>query len=166
MEDKKPEPHSTAAEIFKAVKGREPGPGELVALTGKEADAFLAEPSGMRLADYKIGESFWTPTGEWRCTDIGTRVITAIKLDQADPRNYNGPPYSIVEEVFDEYDMEGCYPTQEVMIEELGEVSNASSADVVTTADALRDATSEEVQNAAKRTLEKHRKAFSRLANS
>jgi len=59
--------------------------------------------------DFKIGDSFFTASGEWRCTDIGTRVIVAIRLDQDDPRNYNGPPYSIAEMVFDEYDFGGCY---------------------------------------------------------
>lgn len=58
--------------------------------------------------EFRIGRKFHTASGKWRCTDIGTRVIVAIKLDQEDPRNYNGPPYSIAELVFDEYDMEGC----------------------------------------------------------
>ena len=62
----------------------------------------------MKKEDFWIGLEFYTATGKWRCTDIGTRVIVAIKLDQDDPRNYNGPPYSIVEHVFDEYDIEGC----------------------------------------------------------
>ncbi len=62
----------------------------------------------MKKNEFGIGKSFYTETGEWRCTDIGTRVITAIQLDQSDPRNYNGPPYSIAEYVFDEYDIEGC----------------------------------------------------------
>jgi hypothetical protein len=58
--------------------------------------------------DIRIGQEFYTATGRWRCTDIGTRVVVAIKLDQDDPRNYNGPPYSIVEYVFDEDDLPGC----------------------------------------------------------
>ena len=62
----------------------------------------------MKRDEFKIGQHFFTGSGEWRCTDIGTRVIIAIKMDQEDPRNYNGPPYSIVEYVFDEYDMDGC----------------------------------------------------------
>ncbi len=62
----------------------------------------------MTKKEFKIGENFYTGTGEWRCTDIGTRIIVAIHLDQKDSRNYNGPPYSIPENVFDEYDMEGC----------------------------------------------------------
>jgi hypothetical protein len=58
--------------------------------------------------EFRIGQQFYTASGKWRCTDIGRRVIVAIKLDQENPRNYNGPPYSIVEHVFDEYDIEGC----------------------------------------------------------
>lgn len=38
-----------------------------------------------------------------RITDIGTRTATYITLDQEDPRNYNGPPFSINEHVLDEY---------------------------------------------------------------
>jgi hypothetical protein len=62
----------------------------------------------MEKADFKLGLEFYTASGKWRCTDIGTRVIVAIKLDQADLQNYNGPPYSIPEHVFDEYDFNGC----------------------------------------------------------
>ena len=62
----------------------------------------------MRKEDFEIGKEFYTAAGKWRCTDIGTRVVVAIHLNQDDPRNYNGPPYSISEDVFDEYDMEGC----------------------------------------------------------
>jgi hypothetical protein len=59
----------------------------------------------MKHSDFTIGCEFHTATGKWRCTDIGTRIIVAIKLDQDDPRNYNGPPYGIVEHVFDEEDI-------------------------------------------------------------
>ena len=55
----------------------------------------------------RIGQKFHTASGKGRCTDIGTRVIVAIRLDQEDPRNHCGPPYSIAEHVFDEYDIEG-----------------------------------------------------------
>jgi hypothetical protein len=58
--------------------------------------------------NFHICLEFYTASGKWRCTDIGTRVIVAIKLDQDDPRNHNGPPYSVAEYVFDEYDISGC----------------------------------------------------------
>jgi len=62
----------------------------------------------MKHSEFRIGQSFYTATGEWRCTDIGTRTIAAIKLDKQDVSWYSGPPYAIVETVFDEYDLDGC----------------------------------------------------------
>ncbi len=62
----------------------------------------------MKKNDFKIGLEFYTSSGQWRCTDIGTRTICAIQLNQEDSRKYNGPPYSIPEVVFDEYDFAGC----------------------------------------------------------
>lgn len=67
------------------------------------------ETCGMEHADFRIGMEFLTAKGRWRVTDIGTRTVIAIKLD---PLNYNGPPYSIVESVFDEYDFGGCAPVE------------------------------------------------------
>lgn len=58
--------------------------------------------------EFQIGLEFYTATGKWRCTDIGTRVIVVIKLDQTDESWYNGPPYAVVESVLDEYDFGGC----------------------------------------------------------
>jgi hypothetical protein len=58
--------------------------------------------------DFRIGLEFYTATGRWRCTDVGTRVIAAIQLNQEDPSWYAGPPYAVVEWVFDEYDFGGC----------------------------------------------------------
>jgi hypothetical protein len=34
----------------------------------------------MDLSDFVIGETFWTHHGAFRCTDIGTRVVVAVKL--------------------------------------------------------------------------------------
>lgn len=65
----------------------------------------------MEHSDFNIGTEFLTETGRWRCTDVGIRTIAAIKLDlDHDPGWYNGPPYAIVEHVFDEYDLEACEP--------------------------------------------------------
>jgi hypothetical protein len=82
-------------------------------------------------ADFHIGCEFTTDTGRWRCTDIGTRVIVAIKVDpvevvrledgqkttrqmsQAEAERegwFNGPPHGLAEWVFDEDDMEECEP--------------------------------------------------------
>jgi len=62
----------------------------------------------MRQREFSIGLEFFTATGRWRCTDVGTRVVVAIRLDASDSSWYSGPPYSVSESVFDEYDMEGC----------------------------------------------------------
>lgn len=34
----------------------------------------------MKHSDFSIGMEFMTASGKWRCTDVGTRVIVAIKL--------------------------------------------------------------------------------------
>lgn len=62
----------------------------------------------MKKEDFQIGCEFYTRTGKWRCTDVGTRVIVAIKLDETDESWFNGPPYAVVEHVFDEYGFGGC----------------------------------------------------------
>ena len=68
----------------------------------------------MKRADFQIGCEFLTAAGRWRCTDIGKRTIAAIRLDHDDdPSWYAGPPYAVVETVFDEYDFEGCEPAPE-----------------------------------------------------
>lgn len=81
----------------------------------------------MKKDNFKIGKEFCTATGKWLCTDIGTRVIVAIHLNQENPINYNGPPYSIPENVFDEYDMEGCSLDQIDFVNENKKIANSSS---------------------------------------
>ena len=66
------------------------------------------EGVNLKLKDFKIGKRFYTNSGKFRCTDIGTRVIVAIALNKKDKKDYNGPPYCIEEIVFDEYDFDGC----------------------------------------------------------
>lgn len=86
----------------------------------------------MKHRDFQIGSEFYTSTGKWRCTDVGTRVIVAISLETRtlirmqrketgedvqesftsdDPRDLVGPPYMVTEHVFDEYNIGGCYAT-------------------------------------------------------
>jgi hypothetical protein len=85
----------------------------------------------MNLSEFLIGVEFWCGEKKWRCTDVGTRVVTAICLEPLqrvrvaiddidptkrtttrylsdDPCDLNGPPYGVAECVFDEYDQEGC----------------------------------------------------------
>lgn len=64
----------------------------------------------MKHSDFAIGEEFRTATGNWRCTDIGTRTVIAIKVsDCDDPSWFHGPPYAVAEIVFDENDLGGCW---------------------------------------------------------
>lgn len=81
----------------------------------------------MRHDEFRIGEAFWCGGRQWRCTDIGTRTIVAICIDQVtvgstDPALrrtlghaeaeaegwFTGPPYAVAEAVFDENDMPVC----------------------------------------------------------
>jgi len=86
----------------------------------------------MELRDFVIGETFWTHHGAFRCTDIGTRVVVAVKLGPRevstaesvegelritkriddDPSWLNGPPYAVAEVVFDENELVGCYRSE------------------------------------------------------
>ena len=86
----------------------------------------------MELRDFVIGETFWTHSGAFRCTDIGTRVVVAVKLGPRvvsraesvdgevritqridDDANWlNGPPYAVEEVVFDENELLGCFRTE------------------------------------------------------
>ena len=56
----------------------------------------------MKHAEFRIGLEFHTATGAWRCTDVGTRVVTALQLGHPDPTVYEGPPYPVAEIAFDE----------------------------------------------------------------
>ncbi len=62
----------------------------------------------MTLKQFNIGAHFFTSENEWVCTDIGTRTIAAVKLKELLASGDKGPPYSIVEHLFDRYDMDGC----------------------------------------------------------
>jgi len=79
--------------------------------------------------DFRIGGYFQSAGGTalWVCTDIGTRVVVAVRIDRAEivesspsgqtqrvadirqePDLFDGPPYMLCEVVFDEYDFESC----------------------------------------------------------
>jgi hypothetical protein len=63
----------------------------------------------MKHSDFTLGCEFMTGSGRWRCTDVGTRTVAAIRLNlDGDPRWYNGPPYAVAEQSLDEYDFGGC----------------------------------------------------------
>jgi len=86
----------------------------------------------MEHSEFKIGGAFWCGGRQWRCTDIGTRTIVAIRIDRIEVGSnarerrcllgraeaeaegwFNGPPYAVAESVFDEDDIEGCSPEPE-----------------------------------------------------
>ncbi len=68
----------------------------------------IAKPASVR-EQFAIGCEFRCGGKRWRCTDVGTRVITAICLDDhGDPSCFNGPPYAVPETVFDENDHPAC----------------------------------------------------------
>lgn len=57
--------------------------------------------------DLKIGDHFYIEQREFRVTDLGTRTIIAIPVDDAarkDPSILSGPPYYLAEMGFDEDD--------------------------------------------------------------
>lgn len=69
----------------------------------------------MNREDFRIGLDFYSGDKLWRCTYVGSRVIIAICLSDHDEDHswFNGPPYAVVESVFDEYDQEGCSFTKD-----------------------------------------------------
>ena len=84
----------------------------------------------MRHEEFRIGTEFWCGGRRWRCTDVGTRVVVGVCLDPhevvtltrevgtgattttqviaTDDSWFAGPPYAVLEEVFDEHSIEGC----------------------------------------------------------
>jgi hypothetical protein len=76
----------------------------------------------MKPSDLKIGLEFLTATSRWRCTDVGARTVAAIRLDlDHDPAWYDGPPYAVVERVFDESSIGDCEPApQERVFDDSG----------------------------------------------
>lgn len=83
----------------------------------------------MNHGDFIIGRTFWCDGRIWRCTDIGTRTIIAIRIDsvvvasnvpdlrrtlsrsEAEAEDwFNGPPYAVLERVFDENGIKACSP--------------------------------------------------------
>ncbi|TXN39938.1 hypothetical protein FV232_25250 [Methylobacterium sp. WL30] len=86
----------------------------------------------MDLSDFRIGSEFTCSGRRYRCTDIGIRTVLAIQVDEAtiaskEPGEpvttrlvsgheaeaigwFTGPPYSVIEHVFDEEDQDLCEP--------------------------------------------------------
>jgi hypothetical protein len=107
--------------------------------SGTTAQAIGAH--AMRHDEFRIGDHFTTGAALFRCTDIGSRVVVAVRVDRleieraavdpstgdvsgrtrvaVDPRRQecsgwlSGPPYAVAEFVFDEYDLDGCHAVEE-----------------------------------------------------
>lgn len=83
----------------------------------------------MEHGEFRIGVEFWCGGRRWRCTDVGSRVIVAIRVDGVDTVQrsdgvtvrkplsgpeaeaagwFDGPPYAVAEFVFDEDSLEVC----------------------------------------------------------
>ena len=62
-------------------------------------------------AEFRIGLEFVMGGARWRCTDVGSRTVSAIKLDAPDPSWFSGPPYAVAEHCLDEDDQEACSPS-------------------------------------------------------
>jgi hypothetical protein len=71
----------------------------------------------MKPADFCIGLEFICGPFWYRCTDIGARTVTAIKLVEDDPIWYEGPPYMIREVVLDEAKLENAFLSEKEAIE-------------------------------------------------
>lgn len=65
----------------------------------------------MKHSDFKIGTVFNSCTGQrWQCTDVGSRTILAIELKpELESSWFAGPPYLVVEVLFDEIDISRVY---------------------------------------------------------
>lgn len=55
--------------------------------------------------EFKIGEHFYTASGEWICTDIGSRTIIAYNIDDVNPHDEWDMQNNIV---FYEYEFMAC----------------------------------------------------------
>lgn len=65
----------------------------------------------MKIVDFHIGLNFQSHGGlRYRCTDVGSRTIAAIRLDVDDEIWLQGPPYLQSEILMDETTLDGCYP--------------------------------------------------------
>tara|TARA_Y100000815_G_scaffold271266_1_gene297486 strand:+ start:1375 stop:1641 length:267 start_codon:yes stop_codon:yes gene_type:complete len=86
----------------------------------------------MKHSEFSIGKDFTCGGTRYRCTDIGSRVVVAIRtenieagtrvasgqtsirtIDAAEATEdgwLSGPPYAVAETVFDEEDLKVCDP--------------------------------------------------------
>lgn len=66
----------------------------------------------MKVSEFRIGLDFFHGCGvPYRCTDVGRRTVTAIRLTKASGQWHIGPPYAVEESTFDELALNDCYTT-------------------------------------------------------
>lgn len=90
------------------------GPCHEMLVTGKikPTNSFLKDYS-KKLPEFfnkiQIGSRFVMSGCIWKCTDKGTRTISAINVSKIKDSSWlNGPPYAVPEEVIAENDFEAC----------------------------------------------------------
>ena len=102
-----------------------------LAASGRFAILPLVTETGDAVPRFKIGAEIVCGDGRFRCTNLGTRVVVAIRVDEVSVVQvedgerrtstvsgaeaaadgwFNGPPYAVAETVFDEHDQEACEP--------------------------------------------------------
>lgn len=63
----------------------------------------------MNIREFIIGDYFYYNNGKYKCTDIGTRTISAIKiLGDENTSIYQGPPYKVTEILFNLDEIKLC----------------------------------------------------------
>ncbi|RDU96122.1 hypothetical protein [Trinickia dinghuensis] len=70
----------------------------------------------MKPSEFHIGLEFICGPFWWRCTDVGTRTVAAIRLVEEDPVWYQGPPYMVKEVVLDATELEDAHLTERAHI--------------------------------------------------
>ena len=71
----------------------------------------------MKPTNFHIGLEFFCRPFRYRCTDIGSRTVAAIRLVEDEPIWYEGPPYMIREVVLDEADLRDAFLSDEEAVE-------------------------------------------------
>ena len=106
------------------------GPADIMDSEGSYATLSCGRSQGLsrlKPRDFRIGQEFRCGESIFRCTDVGTRTVTAIRLDHVSKQTwkdgevtevpldrkqaeaegwFDGPPYAVAEIVFDEDDLE------------------------------------------------------------
>lgn len=89
--------------------------------------AYYRSKYEMKPADFHIGLEFTCGPFWWRCTDVGSRTVTAIRLVEGDPIWYSGPPYMVEEVALDEAELKDAYLSDDDAIRAAIERANGST---------------------------------------